>query len=934
MPDFKADISRRLADSRLSPAREAEILEEVNAHLEDRYRELQASGLGAEEARRGALEELQDEEGLAERLRAIERPARVEPSPPGAPGIGKRTLTRLIDETAADLQYGVRQLRATPAFTAVAVLTLAIGIGANTAIFTQANAVFLKTLPVGNPEELRRLEWTSPTRTFATPARSDLFRTGARDIFEYFSYPAYQFLREHTSGFSDLACFAGATINLSIGGSAESVRAELISGNYLRTLGVAAFAGRTITPDDDRPGSVASVAMLGHGFWLRAFGGDTSAIGQTVAVNGEAFTVVGVAPKGFFGADPRCSPDLLVPMAKHEVVTATPKGLANARNWATVQVIGRLRPGVSDEQARLDTEALLGQAIRADPPPREYVSPRVLLFGIEHGIDVLRRQTSLSLYVLMSVVGVVLLLACTNIASLLLARADARGREMATRLALGARRGRLVRQLLTESLLLSGLGGSLGVLLAYTLGGLLPTPLTSPMSAARPAPTGLDLAPDLRVLAFAVGVAVATGLVFGIAPALRATRVDVLSMMKQAPTSSGRGRRRKVGVLVTVQIALSLLLLIGTTLFIRTLANLRSEPLGFDPDGVLVFQVNPSLNGYRDERLSNFFEEALTRFEQLPGVVSASLSGPGLVSGAFSGSWVCVPDRQPDRDRDTAWLHRVAPRLFETMRIPLLLGRDIDWRDRERGQKVVIVNQAFVNKYYPGVNAVGKTIGLGQAKCDAHEMTIVAVAADTKYWTVRNPISPTMYLPYRQLDINGRAMTVALRAKGDPTALAPAARQAMRDLDPNVPIFQVSTQVSQIDRGLQQERMLTSLLVLFGLVALLLAAIGIYGTLSYSVARRTPEIGLRMAIGAQRVDVVRLVVGESLAPVTFGMLVGLGGAFGLTRLVQGLLFGVAANDPLTMAGAAFVLLAVAAVAASLPARRASRIDPMTALRSE
>lgn len=935
MPDFKDEISRRLAGLGLSPTREWDIVEELNQHLEDRYTELEDEGVSADEARRIALEELQDDDVLAQQLRPIERPRHVEPAIPVAAS-GTGVFRMLIDEARADIRYGLRQLRSTPTFTIVAVLTLAIGIGANMAVFSQVNAVMLKRLPVRHPEELKQLEWTSAKRGFATRAGSDWFRTAARDTSEYFSYPAYRYLRDHARSFSDLVCFTYGAVNARVSGRAESVSVQLVSGNYFRTLGVDTILGRPMMPDDDRPGAEVSVAVVSHGFWQRAFGGDSSAIGQAVAVNGEPFIIIGVTPKSFNGVDPRFAPDLTLPMAKHATATARPDVLADRRDWFTCRVVGRLQPDLSEQQAMVESEALLHEFILEDPPAQEYVPPKLSLFDIKHGSDILRQQTSLSLSVLMSVVGVIVLIACANIASLLLARATARHHEIATRLAVGASRGRLVRQLLTESLLLSSIGGGLGIALAYALGRFLPSPLTSPLSAARPAPLGVDLTPDVRVLAFAAGLALVTGLVFGLAPARRATRVDLLSMMKSASSGAeGASRVRMTGkALIAVQVALSLLLLIGASLFIRTLLNLRSVPLGFDPDGVLVFQANPSLNGYRDERLLNFFEDALERLEKVPGVASASMSSPGVLSGAFSGAWVCVPDRQPADEEDTTWLHRSAPRLFETMQIPLLVGRDLDWRDRGQTQKVAIVNDAFGDKYYPGMNPIGKTFGLGTPECDPHELTVIGLVADTKYWTLRNPVSPTVYLPYRQQDINARAMTVALRARGDPTTLIPAVREAMRDLDPDVPIFQVRTELEQIDRGVQQERLLTNLLIVFGVIAWALASIGIYGTLSYAVTRRTSEIGLRMALGAARRDVIRLIVHESIVPVAVGIAVGLFAAFALTRWIESFLFGVSQHDPWTIASASAVILLTAAVAASLPATRASRIDPLQALRYE
>jgi predicted permease len=759
-------------------------------------------------------------------------------------------------------------------------------------------------------------------------SRSLLDKLGER-ISDHFSYLAYRTIRDHTTSFAGVLCVNSASANVSTAADAGLLQAEMVSGNYFRTLGVDSIHGRTISPDDDQVAS-APVVVLTHGFWQRAFAGDPDVLGKSIAVNGEPFEVIGVAPRGFYGVDPRLTPDLIVPIAKHAIITGSTNRLANGGDWSICRIVGRVGPAISAERARAESEALVRDAIIANSPAQEYVPPRIWLSPFEQGVGTLRRGASQSLYLLLAATGLILLIACANLAGLLLARSTVRRHEIGTRLALGASRGRLIRQLLTESLLLAGLGGGLGIALAYALAGLIPTP----QSGSDIQRLGVELTPDPRVLAIAIVVTVMTGLVFGLAPALRATSIDVLSMMRARMSSSkdGHPRFRSGKALVTIQVALSFLLLIAAGLFVRTLVNAYSEPLGFQPAGVLVFQANPSLNGYRDQRALDYFESGAKRLEGVPGVMSASMSMSGLIGDYRFGSTTCMPDYKPARPQDSSVdLQVIAPRFFETMQIPLLLGRDIDWADREGTPKVAIVNEAFAKRFFSGTNPIGKTFGMRCPEAP-NEVTILGLVGDVKADDVRPAMRPTVYVPFRQRGTP--FMTYAVRANGDPAALIPTIRKVMGNLDRNVPIHHLYTQAEQIDRSLHQERLVTTLLVVMGSVALLLAAIGIYGTIAYSVNRRTPEIGLRLAIGARRTDVIRLMLGEALLPVAIGLALGLSGAFWLTRILRGMLFGVTATDPLTIVTAVLVLLATAVVAAWLPANRASRIDPMTALRYE
>jgi len=838
-------------------------------------------------------------------------------------------LRAILGDIGGDLRYASRQLRKSPTFTTVAILTLAIGIGANTIIFSQVNAVMLKMLPVKDPEQLHQLEWTSKDREFAGSIGGSTGREReGNKVSEYFSYHAFTALHDGSKSFSDLACYASQGVNFGVGGRSDWGSAYMVSSSYFQTLGSEALMGRTILPDDDK------VAVLSFSFWQRTYDNDTAVLGRSIQINGTPFTIIGVMPRAYFGIDPGSSADVIVPIAMYPAFSGTANALDNDRHWTACRIVGRLKAEVPAVQAQAESDVIVKQVVAAANANRKYDPPKLWLTPIGHGLEYLRASTAPTLLVLMGVVGVILLVACANVGGLLLARATVRQKEVATRLALGASRGRLIRQLLTESLLLSISGGALGLALTYAFNPLMPTPLNNRVTSLGVTPPGVDITPDTRVLAFSILLAAATGVVFGIAPAFRATRVDLLAMMKGVSNAaSSRFRFTGGKALVAVQVALSLLLLIGAGLFIRTVANLRSVPLGFDPDGLLVFRVNPALNGYAGARLRDYFENTVKRLEAAPGVISVSVSQVALLSGNMMGSEVGVPGYTPKGPNDSNILyHVVAPRFFETWKIPLLLGRDIQWTDRDDSPKVVIVNESFVRKFFPDSNPIGRMIRVFNANSNRPpDTTIIGVAADSKYHHMKEESTePTLYLPFRQQSMRSAAMV--LRTQGDPLKLVAAVRQEMAAIDSTVPMVDVITEADQVNRRIQQERQLTIQLILFGAVALLLCAIGIYGMLAYTVGFRTPEIGLRMALGAQRSNVVSMVIHESLIPVIIGIAMGLTAAFALTRLVESMLYGVKPNDPATIVIAAAVFLLIAAGAASVPARRASRTQPMSALR--
>jgi predicted permease len=889
---------------------EGQMSEEMRFHLESRVEDLIRSGMSRPEAERRARLEFGGVESYKEDCRQ-------------ARGL------RFVDELRADLRITLRQMRRAPGFTAVTVLILAVGIGANTAMFSLVDTVLLKMLPVRNPEQLRSLQWTGRRDGFVHSYDGSNSRTATGEtVGTSFAYPVFQYLRER-SDILDLFGFGGSTnqLNLSIRGRAELARGLVVSGNFFQVLGVDAALGRTMTPEDDRAAGLGSVAVLSYGFWERAFGGDPGALGQTVAVNGTPFVIIGVTPKAFTGLDPGAPVDVMVPIAMQAAAYASPSQLENPRAW-WFRVMGRLKPGADEGQARTRTEFLLQQAIAAQPPDEEYLPPRLALLAGGRGLESLRNNFRKPLLVLMAVTGLVLLIVCANVGGLLLTRAAARRKEIGTRLALGAGRARLVRQLLTESLVLAALGGGAGVALAFALRNFLPELLTRAYG-----PVMLDMSLDARMLLFSTAACLLAGIGFGLAPALRATHVDLVPMLKQGSGPAGAPSRNRTGrPLVVVQVSLSLVLLAGAGFFVRTVANLRSETLGFRPESLLLFQLNATLNGYEDERLLDFYEQVLHAVEAVPGVRSASVSRHGLVSGSLTGDNVHVPGFRPRQPNDSgAYIHYVAPKYFETMGIPMLAGRDIEWHDRQGAPRVAAVNEAFVRQFFEGSNPVGRLVGFGRGD-PSDTAAVIALVGDAKYSDLRGPAPPTVYLPFRQH--SQHSMTFAVRAAGDPESLVAALRKAVEGVDANVPLFGIRTQVEQVGQAIQQERLFAHLLVAFGLLALFLACLGLYGTLAFAVSGRIPEIGLRMALGAQRRDVSAMILKGSLVPVGVGLGIGLAAAALSTRLIESMLFGVEPNDPLTLAAAAMILTASAGLAAWLPARRAARVDPMKALRYE
>ncbi len=809
-----------------------------------------------------------------------------------------------------DLRYGARMLVKKPGFTLIAVLTLALGIGANTAIFTWLKAIFLQPLPgVAASHRLVTLH-------------SVLTRSGNRAI--ALSYPDYRDYRDRNKVFSGLTAFDLSTFNLLDGdGQPERIWGLLVSGNYFDVLGVRAAVGRTFAPDEDRTPGTHPVVVISHQLWQRRFAADPALIGKTIKLNQRDFTVIGVAAAGFSGSFVGATFDLWAPLMMSPQLTPAGNRL-DERGEQWLSAIGRLKNGVTFEQAQADVQTVAAQLAKDYPQTDEGMGATLFTLVSEpNGAG----QMAPVLAVLMVVAGLVLLVACANVANLLLARAAGRGRELGIRTALGACRARLIWQMLTESLLLAMLGGMSGMLLAVWL--------SDAMSSMLPQiglPLGLNLAWDYRVPGFALALTLLTVVAVGLVPALRATKVDpVVSIRNEAGATSALMRRSRLrGALVVTQIAVSLVLLVGAGLFIRSLMQARKVNPGFDPERALLLSMDLFPNGYDEKRGAEFYRQLVAHVAALPGVESASLSSqvPPTLLGGSSSSYE-IEGYVPRADELINIEYEViAPRYFQTMRIPLIRGREFGEADQAQSAPVVIVNETMARRYWAGQSPVGRRLRYGDGKW----RTVIGVARDVKYSGATEPAQPWIYHPLDQRYRSG--MTLVLRTAGDPWQALTGLRGAVRALDATLPVFDEKTLASHSGVSLFLDRMAVAFLGAFGLLALALAAIGLYGVMAYSVVQRTREIGIRMALGAQTNDVLKLVIGQGMTLTLTGVALGLLGAFALTRLMKNLLFGVSATDPLTFVMIASLLTAVALLACWIPARRAAKVDPMVCLRCE
>jgi predicted permease len=860
--------------------KEAELEKELRFHLDQHTSDLIARGCSPEEAQRQARLAL----GGPERVKELCRDARG---------------TRWLRDILQDLPYAARILRKNPGFTFVVVLSLAIGIGANTAIFSLLDTLLLKSLPVKQPEQL-------------------VFVSGL-----HFAHPdpIYQELKERNSVFAGMLTFHTIEMTMSDGSQAERVSGELVSGDFFSTLGVGPHLGRVFNESDDQTPGAHLVTVISYNFWQRRFGGDPQIVGKKISINNYSFTIIGVAAQGFHGVEVGSAPDAWVPMMmKREMLDyrdSTP-------------VMARLKPGVSIEQAQTAINPLFQnilQTFKTNLPANRIIDTRgIELRSARTGIaGNLRSRFSQSLILLMGLVGVVLLIACLNVANLLLARAATRQKEIAVRLAVGASRFRLARQLLTEGFLLSLLGGALG--LAFARWG------TQALLSFLPQNALLEIKPDLRILGFTLAVTVLTGLLFGLAPAWQATRFDVIPALKNDTAAAAGGARRWElrRLLVILQVALSLVLMIGGGLFVRSLQNLRAVDHGYTADPIVTMEFALDRNGYKLDQQLNFYEQLRERVTALPGVKSITYIAllPFIRSDFDTEAEIEVPGYQSrPNEKPTAQFNGITSQFFGTFGIQLLSGRGFNSQDSVGPPRVIIVSTSLARYFFGGENPLGRRISAGPFK----DLEIVGVVGDAKLWNLRETMSRTVYYAQEQR-LMGR-LNLCVRATSDAGALVAAIRHEVRRLDPNLPVFNVKTFADQIDESIYRERLIALLSSFFGLFALLLAALGLYGVLAYTVARRTREIGIRMALGARTGNVLWLVVRETLFLVSIGIAIGLPIAFAATRLTKGLLFGLTHNDPLTIALATLVMLAIAALAGYLPARRASRVDPLEALRQE
>ena len=888
---MRASLKRLLAVFRRARA-DHELDDEIGAHIDLLAADYERQGMTSAEARFAARRAFGGVEQMKERYR-------------------DRRGRPWIDDLRQDVRYAIRGFSRSPGFTLVAVVVVALGVGANTAIFSLVDAVVLKALPVRQPGELVLASHESQGRT-NLPFAARHFRV----------------LREQRDVLVDLAAFRPLPVSVTHRGESDLAFGQLVSGGYHELLGVRAVLGRTLMPADDSLSDGQPAAVIGYGYWQRRFGGAPNVVGQAIDVNGRPFTIVGVTASGFFGTQPGRAVDVTMPLSRQSGVFG-PRSLMDDNSQARwLYLVGRLRPGVSREQAQ-GTLAVVWDRVRTFgvPPGRAPPSQPFRLLDGAQGTNELREQFSLPLRVLMGMVGLVLIIACANLASLLLARSEARRREISLRLALGARRGRLVRQLLAESVVLSAIGGAIGVGLAY----MASDALVQIMSRGLPLAIVLDLTPNARTLTFTLLVSVVAGLVFGLMPSLRAWQAGLATAVRPAasPSQFGGGWNR---LMIVAPVMLSVLLLVEAGLFSRSVSALRDLDPGFsDGDAVLLVTIRTRANDTGQVlRLTSLFDRLAPRERSLRARSLTLAMDTPLAGGHSMGRNIEVPGRVPEANEPVVWFNFVGPRFFETMSIPVE-GRDIRMEDDDRAPAVAVISRSLARRYFPGLDPIGRRI-----RTQDVEVEIVGVSGDVAYTTLREPPTEMIYLPYRQ----GRAaqgvgmLTIAIRAAADAAETAAALRREVRSLAPDLLIANLTTLEEKRDSSLARERVVATISMWFGALALLLGCVGLYGTLSYAVTRRTSELGVRVALGADATRLVMMVLGESLRPVLIGIAVGLPLAFAAGRLSERLLFGVRGTDPLSFAMAILTLLLAAAAAALVPARRAARVDPIVSLRAE
>ena len=897
---------------------EREMEEEIAFHLASHAERLIRAGVPEAEAWRRARVEFGGVAGHKEAMR-------------GALGLG------WWDDLRSDVRYAWRALRRSPGFACVAVASLALGIGVNTAIFTLTSRVLLSRLSVPKPEQVRLIEWRGDKNVTVHEMWGNWNTLpGGGETSSSFSYPVYERLRAARTGLGELAGFKDLhRVNVTIGGSAETARAEMVSGNYYGLLGVRTQLGRPILPGDDGTQGSGAVVVIGDGFWARRFGRAPGAIGKTIEVNLTPMTIVGVNPPGFTGAEgTQSSPELFLPLSMQPVVSpmmARDGSLLENRNLWWMQIVARSREGTDERTSGAALDVALAAAVRStmDVKAGETL-PRVAITDGSRGLNQ-TRQYARPIYTLMGLAGLVLLLACVNIANLMLARAAGRRREMGVRLALGAGRGRILRQVLTESLVLAALGGAVGVALGYAARDVIPALVAN--SWERNAWAGGF---DWRVFAYSAALTVATGLLFGLAPALRAMWTEAGGELKDDAHTATRRTGRTGRALVALQVGLATLLVAGAGLFLRTVARLDAVPLGFNANHLILFDIEPPAQRYPAGRNVEVLRQIEEAVGAVPGVESVTASRVSPISNSAEND-VFLPEgqkRDPAHPHSSwAFLNIVGERFFSSMQTPILAGRGFDGRDTETSARVGVVNEALVKKFFAGRNPVGREFTTQDYDTGKDVVVeIVGVCANTRYASLRDAMPPLFYLPYRQASEGG--LTFEARTSLPLEAMVGPLRKAVAGVDKDLPLIDQRTQREQIAATIKPERLFANLSAGFGVLALVLAATGVYGLMAYTVARRTNEIGIRMALGARAGQVMRMVLSEVSWIAAAGVAAGLVGAAAMTRLVAATLYGVKPRDPLSLALAGVVLAAVALAAGWLPARRAAKLDPMAALRHE
>jgi predicted permease len=883
--------------------------EELQAYLELVSAEKVRAGVDPEAAHRDARREMEGVHQVIQHVRDVRAGA-------------------WLDRLVQDAQYGVRTLAKNPAFTLVALATLALGIGANTAMFSLLDQVVLRLLPVNHPERLVIVRETGNHYGNSY---------GANTI----SWPMFEDLRDNNQVFSGMFCRFPATVAIGYGDRPAQIPAELVSGSYFPILGVEAALGRTIAPDDDAVPDSRPVVVLSYGFWRSYFHGDRTIVGRTVALNSHAMTVIGVAQPGFDGVELGVPAKVFVPIMMKTEMTPHSDGLKDRRrrlSWVTAY--GRLKPGVNLEQAQLSLQPLMHSILAMEVQQPEFTRSATvadrqlflrnrveLLPGSENG---LREYMRKPLWLLVALTAAVLLLACANLANLLLARATAREREFAVRLAIGAGRARIVRQLLLESLLLAGAGAILGLALAFLADRIL---LRIYLPADAAAEFVVSPIPDGRVLAFVLGVMLLTSLVFGLLPAVRGSRTEITLSLKDRSAALSTGGISLRRMLVAIQVSLSLLLLFGAGLFVRTLRNLQSLGPGWATDHLLTFTIDPSLNGYSDEQTKSFYERLNVNLQTMPGVTSVGFSAMPLLKGYAWQNAVLGKDFEGAPIEEQPVLSEVGPDYFATLGIPIVAGREFTAQDVGPANYAVI-NESFAREYLPGRDPIGQRFGLvDDMQPVSPDTEVIGVIPDRKYRDLRETPPAQAYFPYLE-GTHFRFMNVYLRTQADPRQIEDALRERMRQFDPHVPVVGLETMNEQIGFSLRTERLVASLSAVFGGLASLIAVIGLYGVMAYAVMRRTREIGIRMALGALPSNVIGMVMREVFLLIGAGLAAGFLLALALTNLIRSQLFGLNPHDPSTLIGSALVLTLAAGLAGFIPALRASSVDPTTALRQE